>query len=67
MCTSVVNIHVPGTVSWSPDGQYLATVNDNMPGAVWVWELATMELCSVVMTMAPVRAAKWAPQVGRGG
>ena len=24
-------------MAWSPDSQLLATVNENMPHAVWVW------------------------------
>ena len=26
-----------GLMAWSGDGKYLATRNDNMPTAVWIW------------------------------
>ncbi len=48
---------------WSPDSQFLATQNENMPGAVWVWDMATMELCAVLNHLADVLDVQWAPHV----
>ncbi|GBF93064.1 hypothetical protein Rsub_05675 [Raphidocelis subcapitata] len=50
-----------GTLAWSPDGQLLATVNDNMPHAVWVWDLRTADLAAALSHVSPVRALAWAP------
>ena len=36
-------------MSWSSDGRYLATRNDNMPSALWVWDAEDLGLCSLVV------------------
>ena len=33
-----------GALSWSFDSQFLATRNDSMPTAVWVWDLSRLSL-----------------------
>ncbi|KAI8472330.1 MAG: WD40-repeat-containing domain protein [Monoraphidium minutum] len=53
-----------GTLAWSPDGQLLATVNDNMPHALWVWDAPAAELAAVLVHAAPVRGAAWSPDGG---
>lgn len=53
-----------GLVSWSPDSQFLVTRNDNMSGSLWVWDMTTMELSSVLCHLSDVLDAKWAPRVG---
>lgn len=55
-----------GLLSWSPDGRRLASVNENMPHAVWVWDVAAAELASVLLHEAPVRALEWAPAGNNG-
>ena len=49
-------------MSWSCDGTILATVNENMPHAVWVWEVEQAELSTVLLHISPVKAVEWAPQ-----
>jgi WD40 repeat protein len=49
-------------MSWSSDGTLLATVNENMPHAVWVWEVEQAELSTVVLHISPVKSVEWAPQ-----
>ncbi|KIY94156.1 hypothetical protein MNEG_13807 [Monoraphidium neglectum] len=51
----------PGTLTWSPDGQLLATVNENMPHAIWIWDLGSAELAAVLCQVGPVRALAWSP------
>ncbi|CAM9930166.1 unnamed protein product [Pylaiella littoralis] len=48
-------------ISWSADGRYLATRNDNMASALWVWDAQDLSLSSVVVQMESVRSAKWCP------
>ncbi|CBN78434.1 conserved unknown protein [Ectocarpus siliculosus] len=36
-------------MSWSVDGRYLATRNDNMASALWVWDTEDLSLSSVVV------------------
>lgn len=36
-------------MSWSVDGRYLATRNDNMASALWVWDAEDLSLSSVVV------------------
>lgn len=50
-----------GIMEWSADGRYLATRNDNMPTAVWVWDITRLELASVMLTLEPVRSVAWDP------
>ena len=50
-----------GTVSFSPDGRYLATVNGNMPTAVWIWTVPTFHLCAALIQLHPVGGVGWDP------
>jgi len=50
-----------GLILWSHDGRYIATRNDNMPRAIWIWDGATLLLHSVVLQQQPVREAAWHP------
>lgn len=50
-----------GLLRWSPDCQYLATVNDNMSGTVWIWDLAAGDLAAVLMHLGPLKALEWSP------
>ncbi|CAN0510171.1 unnamed protein product, partial [Laminaria digitata] len=36
-------------MAWSSDGRYLATRNDNMPSALWVWDAEDLGLCSLMV------------------
>lgn len=50
-----------GRLVWSPDGRYLATVNDNMPTHVWVWDLCAGCLATLLAHAAPVADVAWRP------
>lgn len=49
------------TISFSPDSRYVATRNDNMPNAVWVWDVVNLRLSVVLQQANPVREIKWDP------
>lgn len=55
-----------GTQVWSPDSRFLVTLNENMPHTLWVWDLASMELASLITHVSHIKDVKWAPQVGLG-
>lgn len=46
---------------WSPNGQLLATINDNMPMTVWIWYMPKLSLHSIVDHKDAISAFKWAP------
>lgn len=50
-----------GLMAWSGDGKYLATRNDNMPTALWVWDMARLELAAVLLQIEHVKGAAWDP------
>ena len=48
-------------MEWSFDSQYLATKCEEMPNAVWIWDVTTLKLTSVLLHIDVVRAFKFAP------
>jgi len=50
-----------GTCVWSPDERYLATKHDNMPTAVWVWDLGRLALAALLLHRSAVRSFTWDP------
>jgi WD40 repeat protein len=54
-----------GICAWSRGDEYLMTRNENMPRAVWIWDLKSLSLCSVLIHREPVRAAEWDPTATR--
>lgn len=54
-----------GLVSFSPDCRYLATRNDNMPTAVWVWDMLRLQLAVLLLQSRAVTDMQWDPQQSR--
>ena len=50
-----------GTAMFSPDSRYLATVNDNMPSAVWIWDIQKLKLSVLLVQMGSVKCMAWDP------
>ncbi|CAG0887314.1 unnamed protein product, partial [Cyprideis torosa] len=50
-----------GVVMMAFGSQHLATLNENMPHAIWVWNLATLSLKAVLLQLEPVRCCTWDP------
>ena len=55
------------TVAFSSTGSYLATLNDNMPNAVWVWDTRGMSAACVLLHERPVKHISWDPSSDRLG
>ncbi|XP_012589976.1 PREDICTED: WD repeat-containing protein WRAP73 [Condylura cristata] len=51
-----------GALAFSPDNYFLATRNDNVPNAVWIWDVRKLRLAVVLEQQAPVRAFQWDPR-----
>ena len=49
------------TVVFSPDSRYVATKNDNMPCAVWIWDVSNLRLSVVLLQTNPIKEIKWDP------
>ncbi|XP_044971920.1 WD repeat-containing protein WRAP73 [Hordeum vulgare subsp. vulgare] len=54
-----------GMLSWSSDGHYFFTRNDNMPTVLWIWDICRLELAAVLVQKDPIRAAAWDPTCPR--
>nr|CAD1835072.1 unnamed protein product [Ananas comosus var. bracteatus] len=54
-----------GLLQWSNDSQYLFTRNDNMPTALWIWDICHLELAAVLVQKEPIKAAAWEPTCPR--
>lgn len=48
-CKPNPRVGVGAIMSWSVDGRYLATRNDNMASTLWVWDAEDLALSSVVI------------------
>uniref|UniRef100_A0A669EYK9 WD repeat containing, antisense to TP73 n=1 Tax=Oreochromis niloticus TaxID=8128 RepID=A0A669EYK9_ORENI len=49
-------------LAFSSDNHYLATKNDNMASAVWVWNMQKMSLEAVLEQTSAVRCFQWDPR-----
>ena len=50
-----------GLASFSPDSRYVMSRNDNMPCAVWVWDMLELRLAALLLHTSPVRDVQWDP------
>ncbi|XP_024393514.1 uncharacterized protein [Physcomitrium patens] len=50
-----------GLLAWSADSQYFFTKNDNMPNALWIWDVVRLELLALLLQKDPIRSAAWDP------
>jgi len=46
---------------WSPNGELLATLNDNMPYSVWIWNMTRLNLLTIVDHKDKISSFKWSP------
>lgn len=54
-----------GALAFSPDNYFLATRNDSVPNAVWIWDIQKLKLFVVLEQLSPVRSFQWDPQQPR--
>jgi hypothetical protein len=48
-------------MSWSFDSNFLATKNDNMPHTLFVWQVSTLSLHTVILQNRPIKSFSWSP------
>lgn len=48
-----------GSIAWSPDGNYVASRNDNMPNVLWIWDVSKLLLKTVLIQLQPIKTFTW--------
>ena len=48
-------------IEWSFDSHYLATKCESMPNAVWIWDMTTLELSTILIHLNNVKSFKFSP------
>ncbi|KAK8791133.1 hypothetical protein WA158_005764 [Blastocystis sp. Blastoise] len=48
-------------LSWSPDGRYVQSTSDNLPKAVWIWDIYRHRLHSIIIFKEVVTSVTWCP------
>ncbi|XP_060614719.2 WD repeat-containing protein WRAP73 [Anolis sagrei] len=54
-----------GMLAFSCDNCFLATRNDNIPSAVWIWDVQKMKLFVILEQLCPVHLFQWDPRQPR--
>lgn len=49
------------SMAWSSNSKLLATINENMPHAVWVWDVTQATLIAVLVHVGCVQSMAWSP------
>ena len=49
-------------IEWSFTSHYMASKNDLMPTTIWIWDMTTLELASVLIHLNPVKCFKFNPK-----
>lgn len=50
-----------GHVSFSNSCRFMATRNDNMPNTLWIWDVLTLKLATVLIQISSIKAIEWDP------
>ncbi|XP_038677953.1 WD repeat-containing protein WRAP73 isoform X2 [Scyliorhinus canicula] len=50
-----------GMLAFSPDNQFLATRNDNMPNTLWIWDAQKLKQYVVLEQLSAVKSFQWDP------
>ncbi|KAL2916870.1 hypothetical protein HK105_203649 [Polyrhizophydium stewartii] len=51
-----------GLAEFSCDGRHLVTRNDNMPNALWIWDLTDLHQKALILQVTPIRSVRWSPR-----
>uniref|UniRef100_A0A8C3C9Q0 WD repeat-containing protein WRAP73 n=1 Tax=Cairina moschata TaxID=8855 RepID=A0A8C3C9Q0_CAIMO len=54
-----------GMLAFSPDNCFLATKNDNIPNAVWIWDIQKLKLSVVLEQLCAIQSFQWDPRQPR--
>lgn len=50
-----------GMLAFSADNCFLATKNDNIPNAVWIWDIRKLKLAVVLEQLYTIQCFQWDP------
>ncbi|XP_071487099.1 WD repeat-containing protein WRAP73-like [Diadema antillarum] len=48
-------------LSFSPDNRYMVSKNDNMPNALWIWDVQKLAQSAMLLQVGNIKVAKWDP------
>ncbi|CAI5782771.1 repeat-containing WRAP73 [Podarcis lilfordi] len=54
-----------GMLAFSSDNCFLATRNDNIPNAIWIWDVQKMKLFVILEQLCPIQLFQWDPRQPR--
>ncbi|XP_033012325.1 WD repeat-containing protein WRAP73 isoform X2 [Lacerta agilis] len=54
-----------GMLAFSSDNCFLATRNDNIPNALWIWDVQKMKLFVILEQLCPIQLFQWDPRQSR--
>ncbi|OXB78120.1 UNVERIFIED_CONTAM: hypothetical protein H355_007262 [Colinus virginianus] len=54
-----------GMLAFSPDNCFLATKSDNIPNAVWIWDIQKLKLSVVLEQLCAIQSFQWDPRQPR--
>ena len=48
-------------IRFSSDGRYIASLNENMPSTVWIWDITKLSLSIALLQSSSIKDFKWDP------
>lgn len=54
-----------GKLSWSHDGAFLVSYNENMATTLWIWDMSKLQLAAVLQQTSKVTDIAWDPKQSR--
>jgi hypothetical protein len=48
-------------MTWSFDSNFLATKNDNFPNVLFVWQISSLSLHTIIFQIRPIKHFSWSP------
>lgn len=54
-----------GNLGFSASSRYLYTRNDNMPFALWIWDIQGLRQTALLMQTSPIKYVEWSPTQSR--
>lgn len=49
-------------IEWSYDSTFVATKLDVVPNVLWIWQLSTLALHTVIVQLKPIKDFQWSPK-----
>jgi len=49
-------------IEWSLDSKFIATKYNSLPNDVFIWEVSTLKLHTIIIQLNPIKTMKWSPK-----